>query len=310
MYSLIKKVKGKKHSEPILITSNPIKSFRNLNKNSLKILKVLARKPMYATELSKELKIHEQKIYYYLNNLKKAGLVKITREEIKRGAVTKYYAPTANAFGFEIKKKEVKEEEDKKAREFFQEFINTGIFDGSIIVSAPFQHGPYLTSARDGHYAVQLGLFLGKYCELPKKFIIKLDTEAKAEHEENRNLIIIGGPTVNILSNELNKKLKINFKWNKKWVIYSSFTEKKYDNEDIAVITKITNPWNKNKKIIFLSGLKYEGTKTSIISVTQFANKVLKKYEQGKDFYCIVKGLDKDGDGKTDDLKIIEANNT
>ncbi len=306
MYQLVKKEKGKKISEPIMILSNPETAFRKLNKNSLKILKMLAKKPMYASELSKELKIHEQKIYYYLNSLKEGGLIKVTREETKRGAVVRYFSPSANAFGFEIKSKKMKEIEDEKFISFFQEFIGSGVFDGSLVVSAAFSHGPYLTSARDGHYAVQLGFYLGKYCDLPKKFVVKLDTEIKAERKEDRNLILIGGPTVNILTNELNKKLKIKFEWNKKWVLKSEFTGKKYDDEDIALIAKITNPWNKDKKIILLSGLKFEGTKTSIIAITQYFNKVLKKYEQGKDFYCLIKGLDRDGDGKTDDIKVIE----
>ena len=306
MYKLVKNEKGNKTSEPIMLLNKPEEAFKKLNKNSLKILKTLAKKPMYATELSKELGIHEQKIYYYLNSLKQGGLVKVIREETRRGAVKKYFSPTANAFGFELKKRAIKEENDEKFVSFFQEFISSGLFDGSIVVSAAFEHGPYLTSARDGHYATQLGFFLGKYCDLPKKFVVKLDTEVKAEHKENRNLILIGGPTVNIITSELNKKLKIKFKWDKKWKIFSEFTGKEYRDEEVALIAKITNPWNKDKKIILLSGLRFEGTKTSIIAITQHFNKLLKKYNQGKEFYCVVKGLDRDGDGKTDDVKIIE----
>lgn len=308
MYYLTKREKGKKASKPILITNNPVKAFKTLNKNSLEVLKALAKEPMYASQIAKELKIHEQKVYYYINNLKKAGLVTVTREEEKRGAITKYYSPTANAFGFEIKKSGLEEKEDSKAREFFQEFVNNGVFDGSIAVSAPFNHGPYMTTARDGHTAVHLAMFLGRYCSLPNRFVVKFDTETKAEHEKKRNLIVVGGPATNIITNELNKFLKIKFEWDKVWGLHSSFSGKYYDGEDISIITKITNPWDRSKKIILLSGLKHEGTKASIIAITQYHDKILKKYEQGKDFYCLIKGLDRDGDGKTDDIKVIEEN--
>ncbi len=309
MYFLTRHVNGKKYSEPILIMRNPVKAFKLLNENSLRILKALAKKPTYPNEIARELGIHEQKVYYYINNLKKAGLVTVIREEIKKGAVSKYYAPTSNAFGFEIKKSRVEEKEDSKAREFFQEFVNNGVFEGSVVVSAPFKHGPYMTTARDGHTAVHLAMFIGKYCSLPNRFVVKFDTEAKAEHEEKRNLIIIGGPATNIITNELNNFLKIKFEWDKIWELHSSFTNKHYDGEDISLIAKITNPWDKSKKVILLSGLKHEGTKASIIAITQYHDKVLRKYEQGKDFYCVIRGLDKDGDGKTDDVKVLEAHN-
>ena len=46
-------------------------------------------------------------------------------------------------------------------QKFFKEFIDNGIFDGKIVVGSPQPHGPFKTSARDGHYAAHLALFLG-----------------------------------------------------------------------------------------------------------------------------------------------------
>ena len=52
---------------------------------SYSIVKLLAENPSYPFELSKRLKVHEQKIYYHIKNLKKAGLIKVVEE--KRSAL-------------------------------------------------------------------------------------------------------------------------------------------------------------------------------------------------------------------------------
>ena len=269
------------------------------------------KEPDYPSNLAKKLRINEQNVYYHIRQLKNSGLIEIVREEEKKGALCKYYAPTAKAFGFELsgKKKEIKL--GKKSFSpgiinFFNEFIKEGTFDGNIVVGSPSQHGPYLTAARDGHYAVHLGFFLGELCTLENKFVVMLDTEVKSEKKENRNLILIGGPVTNILVSEINKNLKINFEWRKKWFIKG---KKRYAKENVCLIAKIKNPFNKNKKIIVVSGLHFEGTKAGIIALTSFYKYFIKKYQHNKDFYAVINGLDKDGDGKIDDVEILETKN-
>ena len=57
-----------------------------------------------------------------------------------------------------------------------KEFIDQeNKFDGLIIVGSPNPHGIFKTSARDGHYAIQLAFFLGNVCNLPSGFVVKLD---------------------------------------------------------------------------------------------------------------------------------------
>ena len=50
-----------------------------------KILKILSKGESYPKEIAKQLKMHEQKVYYHIRNLEKAGIIKILREE-KDGA--------------------------------------------------------------------------------------------------------------------------------------------------------------------------------------------------------------------------------
>jgi len=281
-----------------------------LNNTAIKILRELNKEPCYPNKLAKGLGLHEQKVYYHIRNMEKAGIIEVTKEEKMHGAVCKYYSPVATAFGIEVAKKayekSINEEGYEKAKEFFYEFIRHGFFDGSIVVGSPAQHGPYLTSSRDSHYAVQLAMFLGSFCEIPKKFIVKLDTEVKGEKAEKRNMILIGGPITNIISNNINKELKIKFIWENSWKIFSITKNKKYSNEDAALIAKIKNPFDKTKTVIVLAGLKFEGTKSCIIALTHFFDKTLKNYEKNKEFFRLIKGLDRDGDGKIDDIEIIE----
>ena len=67
---VVKKEKNQILSLPVKdITA---KDAKNLSSDlALKIVKLLVKKPMYPIEIAKELKVHEQKIYYHIKNLEK-----------------------------------------------------------------------------------------------------------------------------------------------------------------------------------------------------------------------------------------------
>ena len=52
---------------------------------SWKILTMLSKKEMYPLEIAKQLGMHEQKIYYHIRKLAKAGAITVVREEKKKG---------------------------------------------------------------------------------------------------------------------------------------------------------------------------------------------------------------------------------
>jgi DNA-binding transcriptional ArsR family regulator len=307
MEFLIKSSKNRILKKRIMLLDD-VNTIRSLNDESIKILKILSQKPSYPREVAKKLKLNEQNVYYYFSKLKKNGLIKLVSEEQKNGAIVKYYSPSAEAFGIEIKEDYTiqKSKDEEYLKNFFHEYIKSGVFDGTIVVGAPYPHGPYLTHAKDGHTAIHLSMLIGNFCEPPHNRIIsKLDTEILSENKEKRNMILIGGPITNTVTAKIQNHLKIRFEWKNKWVIKSKLSGKEYSDEYLSIIAKIKNPWKHTKTITLFAGIKFEGTKASIIGITQHANKLLKGYSGGE-YYALIRGLDKDGDGKTDDIKIIE----
>ena len=307
--NLVLKRDGKFLSKNILVFDNPSNLSTATSDMAWKILQALDEKPMYPNDLAKKLKIHEQKIYYHINKMLDAGLIEVIREESRHGAICRFFAPTSKAFGFEFKNGETEIKINQNhmnphLKDFFYEFVKDGVFNGSIVVGSPMPHGPYLTTAKDGHFVAHLGIFLGNFCSLTNRFVVKLDTEVKAEESYKRNMILIGGPVTNMVFADLNESLKKRFEWKRSWVITSK--ENSYGGESDALIAKITNPWDETKKIIIFAGAHRQATKSCIIAMTQHYEKILKNFNKNKDFYIVLRGLDRDGDGKIDDVEIFE----
>ena len=84
----------------ILSDSQKLKTI--LGSLSWKILTLLSKKEMYPLEIARQLNMHEQKIYYHIRKLAKAGAIIVVREEKKKGATAKYYKTVSPAFGIEF----------------------------------------------------------------------------------------------------------------------------------------------------------------------------------------------------------------
>ena len=265
------------------------------NENAVKILEFLKNYPASPSEIAEKLKMHRQTVYYYIKKLRNENLIDVFKEEKVRGFVESYYRAVDYEFFKEFKK------ESDSLKKFFKEFFSNGYFNGYIVVGSPESHGPFLTQSRDSHYASQISFALGRFGN-QKNLIVKLDTEIKLEKLEKNNLILIGGPITNIISNEINKYLKINFGWDKNWFIQTK--DKKYSDENCCLIAKTLNPFDDSKKIVLIAGLRYTGTRAGVLALTLFSDKVLNSYDHG-DFYCIVKGIDKNSDGLEDDIKVL-----
>ena len=300
----------------ILTDSQKLKMI--LGSLSWKILTLLSKKEMYPIEVAKELGIHEQKVYYHIRKLYKAGAITVAREEKKKGATARYYRTVSPAFGIEFPSgyKPIQNlctlSVGDQLQEFFKEFISDGVFDGKIVVGSPQPHGPFKTSARDGHYAAHLALFLGQFAKMPTEFAVKLDVDVKAEKEEKNNLILVGGPGTNLLTQEINEHLPIKF------IMHSSpqgfmlggLSSKKtgqvFTSDVTGVIAKIVNPWDETKRIVVLAGNKAVGTKACVIALTNFWKTTLQKYKGEDPFAVVIQGFDLDGDGKVDSVEVRE----
>ncbi|HEY7588736.1 MAG TPA: S-layer protein [Thermoplasmata archaeon] len=276
-----------------------------------RILQELARTPDYPGSLAVRLKVHEQKIYYHVRRLLAAGFLRVVREEARQGASAKILAPTAEAFAVVLKGRGTPTPAPAFPRSgvlarFFEGFSRRGTFDGSIVIGSPYPHGPFLTTARDSPYAVELGFFLGRLFSAPKGFVVRLDTEVKAAGTAREAMILVGGPVANIITADLNSHLAVNFEWRQVWRVESSKTKRSYADEQAGLIARVRNPWTGGAPILLLSGLHHAGTHASILALTRFADEVLEGYEDGQDFYRVVAGQDRDGDGRIDAIAILE----
>ncbi len=312
-YYILKEKDGKFYIKNA-INLNEITNKNILNETRLKILKLLSEEPLHPLEISRRLNIPEQNIYYHIKHLEKAGLVYISKKINKRGTIANIYSLKANGIIIDIGGKEElfrisNKKVDKKLLSFFYPHIKNDTLNSTIVVGSPDPHGPYQVRARDGHYAVELAFFLGAISQPANSFSVKLDVDVKAEQfYKNHNLILIGGVLTNILTYELNKYLKVKFS-EKEFPfrsIYSEFTEKMYEEETTGLIAKIPNPFNKENSILIFAGIRFSGTKSAIMGITKFHEKVLKDYNEEKEWYRIVNGLDMDGDGKIDSVEVLE----
>jgi len=293
------------------------KRFNVLNSNlAQRILNELAKRPSCAMDIARRLKEHEQKIYYHFRRLEGAGIITLARTEERVGATAKIYSVAHPYLAIKLFDGEHLTDVKTKAREieFFKPFIEAGKFNATIVVGSPDPHGRYSVQALDGSAGIDLALFLGTFLKRAAPNY-KLDTEV-TEKDMRGNLILIGGPKANIVIDKFNKDLPIYFDPKHGFNIVSSFTKSVYSSDDIGIIIKMKNPLAKNKKnrknksgdkyILVLSGIRFKGTRAAIIALI----KHMREVQQGNRFddgvARVVRGIDKDADGRIDDVEFLE----
>jgi S-layer like family, C-terminal region len=295
-------------SSEMRVLSNPI---------AWKIVNLLAGKPMYPAQIAKELKIYEQSAYYYIRKLLAIRAIGQVETSFVRGGTAKLYKTEYPAFGIEMDWGERKFENVKNGkinrtiRAFFENFVDDGLFNGMIVVGAPDPHGPYRSSARDGHYAAQLAFFLGSFCTLPQNFVVKLDVDAKSEKtSRTENIISIGGPGTNIITSEFNRYLPIRFDESNFWSGLIAPQGRTHTLDNHGLIARIRNPFSEKLSIIFIAGVRSAGTKSAIIALTNHGSEILKKFNQEDNWAVVVQGFDMDSDGKIDTIDIVNEVST
>jgi hypothetical protein len=80
---------------------------------------------------------------------------------------------------------------------------------------------------------------------------------------------------------------------------------KHHNSELDCVVAKTRNPWDSTKTCILAAGLTGAGTKAAIIGMVNYADEILQKYSTGGDFACVLRGVDRDGDGKVDGVDVL-----
>ena len=282
-------------------------NFNVLNTDlSVKILEELAKKPSCAMDIARKLKEHEQKIYYHLRRLEKAGVIKIIRTEERAGALAKIFSVSSPFISVKIFDGEylVDAKTRPKEIEFFRPFVDRGRLDATIVIGSPDPHGKYGAQSSDGGAAIDLGLFLGSFLShaVPN---YKLDTEIN-EKDLKKNLILIGGPKANILIDKINEKLPIYFDPKHEFNVVSTFSKSVYSDDNIGIIVRIKNPFAKDKEILVLSGRRFKGTRAAILALVKYIRKIEIGNKSNEGIARIVQGIDRDADGRIDDVEFLE----
>ncbi len=274
-----------------------------------RILRELASTPSYPRELAKRLKVHEQRVYYHIRNLEKFGLVEVVKKIEVHGTLANVYAPSAPAFVFALK-------EFTKAHkvpglktqpvEFLSPIIENGEFNGVVIVGSPDPHGPDMARSRDGYYGIDLSLFLGTFLTHLDELSVRLDTEVRSE-DLQKNMILIGGPVVNMVTQKVNEQLPVYFDKDQNWAIVSKVSGKVYHADECGVIVKVKNPLNPKKWIIVVAGKRYAGTRAVTLAFFKYFGELAKGNSvDPKVMARVVEGLDRNADGIVDDVRFVE----
>ncbi len=279
------------------------KALAALSEERLGILKALAREPKYPAEIAKELHTPAQTIYYHIRLLADAGLIRTGAYEERGGAVAKQYSLAADAVSV-ILRPEWRPFAQARAKPpaFVASFVVGGRLDAKMVLGSPDPHGKY--RARGAEYcAAELAMALGQYASFNPP-LYYLDTEAK-EKIRHENLILVGGPKVNGLVDEVNHALPIFFE-EKTFGIRSRPSGKKYE-ENVGVIEVAENPFNKSKRAVVAAGLNQASTRTAVLALVKEPGKI----SEGNSFdrkvlAHVVQGFDEDGDGIVDAVEILE----
>lgn len=301
--------------------SKPITVYKDVSYMSIvsspvawKIMQLLSSEPKYTAQVARELRIYEQSAYYYMQRLLRIGAIQQAGTKTIRGGTARLFKTVSPSFGLEMDWGESdisflpnNNRQDPNNIIFFKEFISHNLFNGLIIVGAPDPHGPYKSSARDGHYAIQLAFSLGNICNMPDEFIVKLDSDARAERAVNgRNIVSIGGPGTNIVTAEFNRYLPIRFNESNFWSGLVAETGEIYNMDNHGLVAKIRNPYDDTNAIIIIAGVRSIGTKSAVMALTNFASHILRNYNREHEWAIVVQGFDMNADGKIDHVDIIK----
>jgi hypothetical protein len=285
------------------------------NQVAWRIMELLSKGPMYPAQVAKELKIYEQSAYYYIRRLVSIGAVEEVGKNFVRGGTARLYQASSPSFGIEMDWGETKlgsvpaGGRHPGTSKFFENFVAGKEFRGLLVVGAPDPHGPYKSSARDGHYAVHLAFFLGHVTgAVPSEFVVKLDVDAKAEKMlTGNNLISIGGPGTNIVTAEFNRYLPVKFDEKNFWSGLIDPSGNRYGLDNHGLIAKIKNPYDNGSSIVVVAGVRSAGTKSAVIALTNYSEEVLKRYGGEDEWAMVVQGFDMNSDGKIDHVDIVSG---
>jgi hypothetical protein len=265
--------------------------------------------PSCPMDIAKRLGIHEQKVYYYINRFRKARMIREVSSEQRHGTIARFYHARDNLFAVSAgplhNGKDVSIS-SPSGMSLLEPFIKDNKLNARIIVGSPDPHGPWKARGSDSFCAIDLALFLGSFtggADIPN---YRLDVEAR-ESDLKENLILIGGPTVNMVTRRINNRLPVRLELRGERSIKSNLSGKAYRSDDCGIIVLTDNPWDRKKKILLIAGKRFQGTRAAVISLIKNLEKVMQGNKNNRKHVArVVKGYDMDGDGVIDASELLE----
>ncbi|MCS7112429.1 MAG: helix-turn-helix domain-containing protein [Nitrososphaerota archaeon] len=280
-------------------------------KISFKILEELSSKPSTLSELSSRLSLTMQRLSYHLKRLVESGLVEYTLDDIGGRKCKVYRLKHSGILVLPPGVKPIGRLSFQKIEAIpaLYPFIENGSFNAIIVIGSPDPHGRYGYAASDGYSAIDLALFLGSFVNRSVDVAYKLDTQVTATDKAG-NLILVGGPKSNMLTDEVNRFLPISFEYSENlrdWTIYSPLSGRRYIEKHIGLIARIENPFSTGKVVLVLAGKGFRGTRAAIVGFIKYPDRILEGNIYNSRIKCrVVRGLDIDSDGIIDDVEFVE----
>ncbi len=292
--------------ESMLVGPEDLSIFSNIL--ARKIIAELAQQPLCAMDLSRKLGQHEQKIYYHLRKMVRAGIVKLDRNEPRYGMTAKIYSLVSPVVATKLYDDAYTTNppiiiSNQTFLDFMHPFINDGVLNAKIIIGDTYAHGRFDTSSTEGPHAFDFAVLLGNHLKELKFPFYELDTEVSKDNLKG-HIILFGNPRTNTIIDKINDNGHKYF--DNESGILSGVEKKLYEDPRTGIIIKDTNPFNKNKKMLIIGGVRTRGMQAAIIALTREINLLMTNHEKNDSFVHIVQGLDKDGDKRIDSVNIIE----
>jgi DNA-binding transcriptional ArsR family regulator len=293
---------------PMRIFENPSSLRAFSSPLGWRILKELSE-PACPIDIAKKLGVHEQKVYYHIRKFRDARLISEVRREPRKGTIARFYQLRDHAFGISLPdipgEKEIAIPPLGNFR-LLEPFVRRNLMNSRIIVGSPDPHGPWKARASDSCCAIDFALFLGAFTSGPASPNYKLDTEVR-DSDLRGNLILIGGPTANMITGRANDRLPVRFDLEGKVRIHSELSKKSYPEEEHGLVAIVQNPWDRKSRVMVLAGNRFQGTRAAILACIQSMEKIMEGNRFSKETKArVVKGFDVDGDGIIDSADILE----
>ena len=233
-----------------------------------------------------------------LKKLEEVGLVSLEGVEEVRGALARRYGVPFNSLYVKLREEA---QAWMKPPEPLRRLIEG---ETVLVVGSPDVHGPFLARARDQHLAIKVGLVLGLMGAA--KLEVKLDTEVD-DTDLKKNVVCLGGPTVNMLTWRVNEQLPVFFNSEKENQIVSRLSGRVYGEDVNGVVEVLENPFSKDRRIVILAGKRIEGTRASVVAFTERLKEAIEGNVYAKSTIArVVEGIDRDSDGLIDDVVFLE----